>query len=181
MAKTNFSEELEKFKEYLRKKNNEDAKRPLLYPLFQKLFKEKFKIESDTNGADVYVEGQLIVESKTDSAQWLDAFYQALHYQKKYGLAYNTFMVVAHEFVAIWKVNKLPETAVLFAHTADANKPPNLIGKENARKTQKALKIEIQKSAFYWLESKDLKGDIFQGARNLTTESYEILKILRNL
>jgi len=40
-ATTTFSDELEKFKEHLRKENNEDAKRPLLYPLFQKLSKEK--------------------------------------------------------------------------------------------------------------------------------------------
>src|SRR5436190_9614188 len=71
MATLTFIDELEKFKEYLKKENNEDAKRPLLYPLFQKLFKEKFKIESDACGADVYAEGQLILESKTDFAQWL--------------------------------------------------------------------------------------------------------------
>jgi hypothetical protein len=53
MSKQLFSDELEKFKEYLKRENNEDAKRALLYPLFQKLFKEKFKIESDTYGMDV--------------------------------------------------------------------------------------------------------------------------------
>ena len=79
MAEQNVSAELEKFRQYLRKDNNEDAKRPLLYPLFQKLFKDKFKIESDAHGADVYVEGQLLVESKTGHHSWLDAFYQALH------------------------------------------------------------------------------------------------------
>jgi hypothetical protein len=57
MANPSFGEELEKLKEYLRSTDNEDAKRPLLYPLFQKLFKDKFKIESNVYGADIYVAG----------------------------------------------------------------------------------------------------------------------------
>jgi hypothetical protein len=52
---------------------------------------------------------------------------------------------------------------------------------ENARKTANALKVEIKESAFYWLDPNDLKGDIFAGAKNITTESFEVLKILRNL
>ncbi|MEI6455359.1 MAG: hypothetical protein WCO93_03645 [bacterium] len=96
-------------------------------------------------------------------------------------MAYNTIMVVAHQFVAIWKVDKLPETAVIFHHTAEAQKAPNVVGKENARRTANSLKLEIKEAAFYWLEPNDLKGDIFAGAKNITTESYEVLKILRNL
>ena len=132
---------------------------------FRKLFGEKFRIESDVHGADVYVAGQLIVESKTSHDQWLEGFYQALHYQKKYGLAYNTIMVVAHKFVAVWKVDKLPEAAVIFHHTASAQKAPNVVGKENARRTQNSLKVEIKESAFYWLDPNDLKGDIFAGRK----------------
>jgi hypothetical protein len=55
-TKVTYTEELRKLKEYLISDSNEDAKRPLLYPLFQKLNKEKFKIESDACGADVYIE-----------------------------------------------------------------------------------------------------------------------------
>ncbi len=181
MAQKTVSDELELFRQYLRSNDNEDAKTPLLHPLFRKLFGDKFSIESAVHGADVYVAGQLIVESKTGYEQWLEGFYQALHYQKKYGLAYNTIMVVAHKFCAIWKVDKLPETAVILHHTANAQKAPNVIGKENAKKTQNHLKVEIKESAFYWLDPNNLKGDIFAGAKNITTESFEILKILRNL
>jgi hypothetical protein len=181
MAQKSVSDELELFRQYLRSDSNENAKTPLLHPLFQKLFGYKFRIESDVHGADVYVAGQLIVESKTSHDQWLEGFYQALHYQKKYGLAYNTIMVVAHKFCAIWKVDKLPETAVIYHHTANAQTSPSAVGKENAKKTQNHLKIEIKDSAFYWLDPNALKGDIFAGAKNVTTESYEILKILRNL
>ena len=80
-------------------------------------------------------------------------------------MAYNTIMVVAHKFVAVWKVDKLPEFAVIFHHTASTQHAPNMVGKENAKKTSNALKIEIKESAFYWLGPHDLKGDIFVGAK----------------
>jgi hypothetical protein len=176
-----FGDALDQFTDYLRSESTEKARSPLLYPLFKKLFDDKFKIENDAHGADVYVVGQILVESKTDYSQWLEGFYQGLHYHKKYGLAYSTIMVIANRFVGIWKVNKLPQEAFLFAHSADAQKAPNVIGKENARRTAPALKIAIRDSAFYWLEPKDLMGHIFNGPKNLVTESFEILKILRNL
>lgn len=181
MAKKTFSDELELFKEYLKSDSNEDAKRPLLYPLFKKLYGDKFKVESDTFGADIYIQGKLIVESKTNYSQWLDGFYQALHYRRKFGLVYNTIMVIAHNFVGIWKVNKLPQTVAIYESSSDINKAPSHVGKENARKTTNVLKKEIEDSHFYWLTPKDLDGDIFGGAKNLTTESYEILKNLNNL
>lgn len=181
MAKSSTGEELQKFTDYLRSDSNEDAKRADLFPLFKKLFKDKLKSESDAHGADVYVEGKLIVECKSTESQWLEGFYQALHYQKKYGLAYNTVIVLAHKFVAIWKLSKLPEFAVILSKTADATKPPNVIGKENARKTITQNKKEIKDASIYWLSPKDLDGDIFVDAKNLTTESYAVLKILNNL
>jgi len=176
-----FGPELEKFKEYLKSSSVENARRALLYPLFQKLFKERFKIENDAKGADVYIDGQLIVESKTEFKQWLDGLFQALHYHRKFGLGFHTIMVVAREFVGIWKVDKLPEEAVKLSYEADALKAPNVIGRELAKKCDKVTIKAIHDSALYWLEPKNLQGDIFGGARNLLTESYEILKILKNL
>jgi hypothetical protein len=67
-------------KNYLSSDSSEKSRQHLLYPVFQILFKEKFKIENDAKGADVYVEGRLIVESKTSHSQWLEGFYQALHF-----------------------------------------------------------------------------------------------------
>ena len=177
-----YYEELGQFGKYIKSDSNEDAKRPLLYPLFRKLFGDKFKIESEAKGADVYVDGQILVEAKTSFSQWLEGFYQALHYQKRHGLAYSTIMVVAHEFVGIWKLKNLPETAVTFSRTIEPTKAPNVAGKENAKRTQILLKREIRDCAFFWLEPSDLKGDIFAGtAKSITRETYEILKVLRNL
>jgi hypothetical protein len=184
MAKTiTFDHELRSLQKYIESNENEDAKRQLLYPLFTKLFKDKFSIESgkNTHGADGYVEGQIIVEAKTNYTQWLDGFYQALHYKKKFGLSYNSIMVIAHEFCAIWKIKNLPEFAVILSNTADANLAPSTIGKENARKTAKSNMLLIKEAAQYWLDPKDLKGELFQGKKSLITETYEILKVLKNL
>ena len=181
MAKPTYDKELRDLQKYIESNANEDAKRPLLYPLFTKLYKDKFKIESDknTHGADGYVEGLIIVEAKTNFSQWLDGFYQALHYKKKFGLSYSTIIVIAHEFCGIWKIKNLPEFAVIMSNTADANIAPNAIGKENSRKTANQNKILIKEAAQYWLEPKDLKGELFNGRKSLITETYEILKVIQ--
>ena len=47
MAKNiTFDHELRSLQKYIESNENEDAKRQLLYPLFTKLFKDKFSIES---------------------------------------------------------------------------------------------------------------------------------------
>ncbi len=183
MKKVTFTDELKQLKEYIKSESTENAKRPLLYPLFGKLFGEKFKIESDAKGADVYVEGKLIVEAKTTQDDWLKGFYQALHYQKKFGLVYTTLVVIAHKFVAVWKVNQIPEQAVIISHQSNPVTAPNIIGSENAKRTSNVLKKEIQESAIYWLDPKSLSGNFFidKGAKSIEYESFEILNILRNL
>ena len=184
MAKNiTYDQELLSLQKYIESSENEDAKRPLLYPLFTKVFPNKFSIESakNTHGADGYVEGQLIVEAKTNFTQWVEGFYQALHYKKKFGLSYNSIMVISNEFCAIWKIKNLPEFAVILSNTADANVAPSTIGKENARKTAKSNVILIKDAAQYWLDPKDLKGELFNGRKSLITETYEILKVLKNL
>lgn len=84
------------------------------------------------------------------------------------------------KIIAIWKVNKLPEYAVILSHTTDSYLAPSAAGKENARKTSKANREIIKDAAFYWLEPKQLNDDC-AGGKSLTIESYEILKILNNL
>jgi hypothetical protein len=181
--KLTFDKELRDIQKYIESNENEDAKRQLLYPLFTKLFPNKFSIESakNTHGADGYVEGQLIIEAKTNYTQWLEGFYQALHYKKKFGLSYNSILVICHEFCAIWKIKNLPDYAVMLSNTADANLAPSTIGKENARKTTNDNKVLIKEAAQYWLEPKDLKGELFNGRKSLITETFEILKVLNNL
>lgn len=178
---SSFAEPLEKFKSWLLDSGSEKARQHNLYPLFQVLYRDRFKIETAAQGADVYVEGILLVEAKSDFSQWLEGFYQALHYHRKFGLNYHTVIVLAHKFVGIWKLNKLPEYATILVHTADAHTAPNVIGKENARKTNAAQKAEIKNQAFYWLEPNEIFEKGSSGTRYLTHESFEILNILKNL
>jgi hypothetical protein len=181
MAKKDHGKELSQLEQYINSTDNEDAKRPLLYPIFSKVFGNKMKIESAANGADVYIEGQLLVESKSTESQWVEGFYQALHYQKKYGLSYNTIIVIAHEFVGIWKLKKLPEEATKLAHLASALKAPNVIGKENAKLTKPFHRSEIKDAALLWYDSKSSKGDLFSKSVDVYYITYEILKVLNNL
>lgn len=182
MAKEiSLSDEAFKFSQYLESEDNEDAKRQLVFPLFNKLFKDKFKTESAANGADIYVIGQVIVECKSDSSQWVEGFYQALHYNRRHGLVYNTIMVIAQHFCCIWKLKKIPEYAVILSRTADATKAPNVIGKENAKKTAKHSRIEILNSAIYTVVPADFKNDAYSGGKSALKETYQIIKILKNL
>jgi hypothetical protein len=91
------------------------------------------------------VEGVFILETKSDYSDWLPGFYQALHYQKRFGLAYQLILVIAHKFVGIWRVNQIPEHAFLMAHTAAPFKAPSLVGKENASKTPQPVKKRLKK------------------------------------
>ena len=172
-----YGEELAKLGKYILSEDNENAKNQYLYPIFQKLFGEKMKTESAAGGADVYIEGRLVVECKSRHSQWLDGFFQALHYHKKSGLVYHTIIVIANKFVGVWKVNKLPELAVILAQTADAQIAPNIIGKENAKKTNAESQDKIKESAIYWLSPKELDDT----ERSLTIETFAVLNLLKNL
>ncbi len=184
MAKAvSYDQEIKSFQKYIESNENEDAKRPLLFPLLKKIFKDKFTSESatGTNGADGYVEGILIVEAKTNFSQWLDGFYQALHYKQKHGLAFNTIIVIAHNFCGIWKIKELPEFPIILANMSDVNVAPNAMGKLNASKTQTANKLAIKDKAQFWLEPHDLKGELFKDKKSLIAETYAIKDILLNI
>jgi hypothetical protein len=155
MAKTkSLHEEMRLLTQYLTSTSSEKAKQPLLYPFFKKLYDDKFIIETDAKGADGYVEGVFILETKSDYSDWLPGFYQALHYQKRFGLAYQLILIIAHKFVGIWRVNQIPEHAFLMAHTAAPFKAPSLVGKENASKTPQPVKKEIEETALYFIDPK---------------------------
>ena len=155
MAKTkSLHEEMKQLTQYLTSTSSEKAKQHFLYPFFRKLYDDKFIIETDAKGADGYVEGVFILETKSDYSDWLPGFYQALHYQKRYGLAYQLILVIAHKFVGIWRVNQIPEHAFLMAHTAAPFKAPSLVGKENASRTPQPVKKEIEETALYFIDPK---------------------------
>ena len=169
--------ELKQFEKYLLDPGSENAKDHFVFPLFQKLFPGKLKKQSDAAGADIYIEGKLLVELKSDADDFLAGFYQGLHYAKL-GLAFSAVCVVAQKFVAIWKINSIPDFAKKLSAEADVNKAPNDIGVKNARATSKAQKAELLKAAVFKLDATDLEG-LFK--KNYATELHEFVQMLRNL
>jgi hypothetical protein len=126
---------------------------------------------------DIYIEGKLLVELKSDSEDNIKGFFQALHYSKK-GLTFSTVCVIAHKFVAVWKVNSIPDFAKRLSAEANADIAPNEIGVKNAKATIKAQRIEILKSAVFKLEAVDLEG-LFQ--KSYDTALNEFVQVLNNL
>ncbi len=167
--------ELSQFGEYLLNPGSENAKDHLAFPLFKKLFGNKFKKQSDAEGADIYVEGKLLVELKSDD--YLKGFYQALHYAKK-GLTFSAICVVSSKFVAVWKVNKIPDHAKKLSAESDATSAPNAVGLLNAKHTTKAQLNEILKSAVFKLDAVDLEG-LF--TKNYDVSLNEFVQVLKNL
>jgi hypothetical protein len=169
--------ELNQFEKYLLDPGSEKAKDYLAFPLFQKLFGSKFKKESDAEGADTYIGGKLLVELKSDSDDWRKGFYQALHYAKK-GLTFSAVCVVAQKFVAVWKVNSIPDFAKRLSAVADASAAPSEIGVLNAKKTSKAQFTEILKATVFKLDAVDLEGLFNKGN---DTALREFVQVLNNL
>ena len=100
--------ELNQLKKYINGIESENASDYLVYPFFRKLFKnDKFKKQSAALGADIYIEGRLVIELKTKEEDWIQGFYQALHYNKK-GLSFSALCVISHNFIGLWRLEKLP-------------------------------------------------------------------------
>jgi len=83
MQKHIHKKEIDLLYEFLSGDGGEKAKNHLVYPLFHKLFGTKFKKETDASDSDIYIEGKLVVELKSDYNDVLKGFHQALHYEKK--------------------------------------------------------------------------------------------------
>lgn len=169
--------ELDLLQEYLTNPGTENAKDHLVFPLFQKLFGTKFKKQSDAEGADIYIEGKLLVELKSDSGDYLQGFYQGLHYAKL-GLTFSAVCIIAEKFLAVWKVNNIPDHAKKLSAEADAMISPNIIGATNASRTNKAQQNEILKSAIFKLVPQDFEGFF---SKDFDVSLPEFIQVLKNL
>lgn len=169
--------ELKQLQKYLFDPGTENAKDHLIFPLFQKIFPGKLKKQSDAAGADIYIEGKLLVELKTGSENVFNGFYQSLHYSKK-GLAFSAVCVIAEKFIAIWRVNQIPDFAKKLWSEADADLAPNDVGARNAARTTKAQRGQILKSAILKLDATDFEG-LFKG--NYDVSLNEFVLMIKNL
>lgn len=169
--------ELDGLKKFLLSESSEKAKDYLVFPLFQNLFKNKFKKESDAEGADTYIEGKLLVELKTGEKDFVAGFFQALHYAKK-GLSFSSVCVIAYKFICVWKINNLPDFVKELSSNADPITAPNEIGRLLERKITKAQRNEILKTAIYKLFPEDFEG-FFE--KDIDLNLFEYLNVLKNL
>ena len=140
------SKELNGVKKYILAPESEAAKRNQIDSYFKKLFPKEYKVETDAEGADIYIVGKLVVELKTKNEDWLKGFYQALHYAKK-GLSFNNICVVTHDFLGFWRISAIPESVRKTANESDEKVAPNKMGPINAGKTSAADRDAILKSA----------------------------------
>lgn len=177
MKNVKLRNELKSLKEYLIGAGGQKAKDYLVFPLFQKLFGQKFKKETDAAGADIYIEGKLVVELKSDYKDILQGFYQAMHYEKK-GLSFSAVCVIANRFIGLWHINKIPDFAKKYIAEADPYKPANLIGILNANKTRKDQNNEILMSAQFRLDSYDFDGLLRTDDETALIEFVNMLKHL---
>lgn len=168
--------ELQQLKMYLTKDASENAKDHLVFPFFQKLFRsDKFKRESDASGADMYIEGRLVVELKTKEEDWINGFFQALHYNKK-GLSFSAISVISYKFIGLWRLDDLPGEINSIIAGSDPKKSANEIGRINANKCSKALKKQILSSASFLFEKEQT---LF--TEDVNTQLLEYEDRLRNL
>ncbi len=178
MSKTSYGEELEDLRKYIQSPSSENAKKLYLYPIFKKIFKDNFKIENDAGEADGYVEGQVIVETKTHYKDWVKGLFQALHYEHKKGLSFHSIIVIAKNFVGIWRVNKLPKNIKELAFKSDRDIAPNKIGGINAQKINVKDKISIKDASELFATPDDFVDNIYRDGLSYTYLVDEIKEIL---
>lgn len=169
--------ELDGLRNYLESPSSEDAKRHLVYPLFKRIFGRRFKTESDAAGADIYIEGRLVVELKANEEDWVRGFYQAAHYAKR-GLTFSNIGVLSRTFAAVWKVSELPQQVATIIDDADPLSAPSAVGFTGANKTSKDLRVRLLRSSSFAVTTAHLSGLFGQ---DLGTTLKEYLNLLRNL
>ncbi|MGS2716684.1 hypothetical protein ACVBE9_00790 [Eionea flava] len=162
-------------KTYVTSKGNEDANAHFVDSFFKDIFGNKFKKESEAEGADIYIEGQLVVELKTHQNDWVSGLYQAQHYSKK-GLSFTNICVITHEFIGLWRTDKLPDFFKELSKGADPRKAPNFIGKQLAKKTKKAQQQQLLNSSLLLLSG--FNDGLFQEQK---ADIRQLLHILKNL
>ncbi|MBK8396311.1 MAG: hypothetical protein IPL26_13905 [Leptospiraceae bacterium] len=162
---------------YVKSESSERANDHLIFPLFRKVFfKDSFKKENDASGADIYIEGRIIVELKTNHDDWCSGFFQALHYQKK-SLNFSSVCVISHNFIGLWKLNDIPDFAIDLYKKAEAVKAASEVGIKNSKSVNIGQKKEILGKALFLLD----RDSIEQNELYINAELSEFVDTLQNL
>src|ERR1700747_679981 len=109
----------------------EKANEDLVLTYFRKTFGDAFTRQKEAKFADGYLPGSFVLELKGRSSSWLSGLFQGLAY-KNYDLDFAQIVVIAKQFLAIWRVEDLP--MVLREEVAAIRTAPSSIGKQLAAK-----------------------------------------------
>jgi hypothetical protein len=162
---------------YVKSESSERANDHLIFPLFKKVFlKDSFKKENDASGADIYIEGRIIVELKTNHDDWCSGFFQALHYQKK-NLNFSSICVISHNFIGLWKLNQIPDFAIDLYKKTEASKAASEVGIKNSKSVNVGQKKEILENAIFLLDKKKFE----QNELYINADLSEFVERLQNL
>jgi hypothetical protein len=86
----------------------EKANEDLALTYFRKVFGETFTRQKDAKQSDGYVPGLFVLELKGNTADWLSGLFQGLAYKNR-DLDFSQIVVAARNFLAIWRIEELPE------------------------------------------------------------------------
>ena len=122
----------------------EKANEDLALAYFRKTFGEEFTRQQEAKQADGYSPGSFVLELKGSKNSWLSGLFQGLAYQNR-GLDFSQIVVAAKEFLAIWRVEDIPEK--IREEIASEDGAPSRIGtkyaKRYAKKRSALLKCAI--------------------------------------
>jgi hypothetical protein len=170
---TKIPDHVEKLLAYL-KAPSEKADEDLALSYFRKVFGEKFTRQKEAKLADGYLPSSFVLELKPETNGWLAGLFQGLAY-KNQGLDFSQVIVAAHNFLAVWRVDNLPES--LREEIATEAAAPNQVGKQYAAKYA-SKRAEILKLATW--SGADLLTPLFQAAPDLTIQKiHEFEKTVR--
>jgi hypothetical protein len=123
----------------------EKASEDLALTYFRKVFCETFTRQKEAKQSDGYVPGSFVLELKGDTKNWLSGLFQGLAYKNR-GLDFAQIVVVAKNFLAIWRVEDLPQK--IREEMALESGAPSSIGKQYA-KNYASKKRDLMKLAVW--------------------------------
>jgi hypothetical protein len=86
----------------------EKANEDLALGYFRKIFGEAFTRQKEAKQSDGYVAGCFVLELKGKANNWLTGLFQGLAYKNR-ELDFGQVVVAAKSFLAIWRVEDIPE------------------------------------------------------------------------
>ena len=109
----------------------EKANEDLALTYFRKIYGEAFTRQKEAKQSDGYVPGSFVLELKAETNNWLSGLFQGLAYKNR-GLDFAQIVVAARNFLAIWRVEDIPQK--IREELAAELDAPNSIGRQYAKK-----------------------------------------------